>query len=222
MKINLIIPAKGTSQRIKNKNLCTINGKSLVRLACEKALRCSNVNEVYLDTESEEIISSVADLEKSGLKIIKRAKELANNDIGANEMMVYGLHSVSDCDVLLQTFSTSPLITSKTIDFCIDKFLSASESHDSFFTVVPVQEYFWNEEEAINFNPDKVPNSFELDKMYMETHGLYGIKTSTLIEKQTRVGYSPLKIEIPKIESFDVNVIEDLKIIERLMSNVSK
>ena len=116
MKINLIIPAKGTSQRIKNKNLCTINGKSLVRLACEKALRCSNVNEVYLDTESEEIISSVADLEKSGLKIIKRAKELANNDIGANEMMVYGLHSVSDCDVLLQTFSTSPLITSKTID----------------------------------------------------------------------------------------------------------
>ena len=62
MKINLIIPAKGTSQRIKNKNLCTINGKSLVRLACEKALRCSNVNEVYLDTESEEIISSVADL----------------------------------------------------------------------------------------------------------------------------------------------------------------
>ena len=103
MKINLIIPAKGTSQRIKNKNLCTINGKSLVRLACEKALRCSNVNEVYLDTESEEIISSVADLEKSGLKIIKRAKELANNDIGANEMMVYGLHSVSDCGVSRHT-----------------------------------------------------------------------------------------------------------------------
>ena len=102
------------------------------------------------------------------------------------------------------------------------KFLSANEKHDSFFTVVPVQEYFWDEDKAVNFNPDKVPNSFELDKIYMETHGLYGIKTASLLTKQTRVGYTPLKIEIPKIESFDVNVMEDLEIVERLMSNVSK
>jgi len=222
MKINLIIPAKGTSQRIKNKNLCIINGKSLVRLACEKALKCSNVDEVYIDTESDEIIATISDLEKNGLKIIKRPKELANNDIGANEMMVYGLHSVSNCDILLQTFSTSPLITSKTIDSCIEKFLSVNEKYDSFFTVVPIQEYFWDEDKAVNFNPDKVPNSFELEKMYMETHGLYGIKTSSLLTKQTRIGYNPLKIEIPKIESFDVNVAEDLNIVERLMSNVSK
>lgn len=221
MRINLIIPAKGSSQRIKNKNLCVVNGKSLVRLACEKALQCKNVSNVYLDTESEEIEYQVRDLLKEGLKIIKRPHELANNDIGANEMMVYGLHSVSECDVLLQTFSTSPLISSETIDDCIEKFLSNFEKYDSFFTVIPVQEYFWNESSAINFNPDKVPNSFELEKMYMETHGLYGIKTSTLIEKQTRVGFKPMQIEIPKIESFDVNVLEDLEIVERLMTNVS-
>ena len=75
MRINLIIPAKGSSQRIKNKNLCVVNGKSLVRLACEKALQCKNVSNVYLDTESEEIEYQVCDLLKEGLKIIKRPRE---------------------------------------------------------------------------------------------------------------------------------------------------
>ena len=71
MKINLIIPAKGTSKRIKNKNLYKINNKSLIYHACKKILRCKNIDNVYLDTESDDIISSVKPLFSEGLKLIK-------------------------------------------------------------------------------------------------------------------------------------------------------
>ncbi|MGA0119886.1 MAG: cytidylyltransferase domain-containing protein [Methylophilaceae bacterium] len=217
-KISIIIPAKGNSERLKNKNLCEINGKSLIQAACEKVLKCKYIDNVYLDTESEFIINQVDHLTKKGLKIIKRPNELANNDIGANEMMVYGLHSIDECDILLQTFATSPTITHQTIDDCIEKFIDNIDFYDSFFTVSELQEYFWEEDRPMNFNPQKVPNSYELDKIFMETHGLYGIKTESLIKNKTRVGLKPLKIKIPKIESFDVNDYSDLKIVERILS----
>lgn len=216
MKINMIIPAKGTSERLLNKNLSKINDKTLVEIACERALSCKNINEVYLDTESDEIIYQTQHLQKNGLKIIKRHKSLANNEIGANDMMIYGLHSISECDILLQSFSTSPMIKSQTIDSCIEKFILNYDKFDSFFTVCPIQEYFWNKEDPINFSSKKLPNSFELEKMFMETHGLYGIKTESLLENKTRVGKNSLKIEISKLESLDINDYEDLEIARRL------
>ena len=160
MKVSLVIPAKGTSERVKNKNLIVINGKTLVRLACEKALMCDEVDNVYLDTESEAIIRDVLDLEKNGLCILKRPKELADNEIGANEMMMYALHQVDETDVLCQTFCTSPLITHTTIDDCISKFRKSN--NDSFFTVIKTQEYFWFDGKPLNYSLDNVPNSFDM------------------------------------------------------------
>ena len=222
MKINMIIPAKGTSKRIKNKNLHKINGKTLVFLACEKALKCTHIDNVYLDTESVDIISDVKPLFSKGLRLIKRHPSLATNDIGANEMMIYGLHSVDECDILLQTFCTSPLLKFETIDSCIENFVNHGlQSHDSFFTTVDVQEYFWKDGEAFNFSTKELPNSFELDILKMETHGLYGITVDSLLKNKTRVGDNPMMISISKVESLDVNVNEDLELIERLM-NVTK
>lgn len=219
MKINIIIPAKGSSKRIKNKNLHEVAGKSLIHHTCEKVLNCKHINNVYLDTESSSIISSVKHLFSKGLKLIKRHPSLATNDIGANEMMIYGLHSIEECDVLLQTFCTSPLLTSETIDRCIEKFINdGMGKYDSFFTVIDVQEYFWKNGEAYNFSIKDLPNSFDLEIMKMETHGLYGITVDSLLRNKTRVGNNPMMINIPKIESLDINVKEDLQLIERLMN----
>lgn len=222
MKINCIIPAKGQSKRIKNKNLYEIGGKSLIYHTCEKILKCKNIDQVYLDTESDEIINNVKPFFSKGLRLIKRHDSLATNDIGANEMMVYGLHSVDSCDVLLQTFCTSPLLSHKTIDKCIEKFVNdGMPQHDSFFTTIDVQEYFWKDGKPFNFSIEKLPNSFELDVFKMETHGLYGITCESLIRNKTRVGLNPMMISVSKIESLDINVKEDLELIRRLM-NVAK
>ena len=220
MKISAIIPAKGNSERIQNKNLLKINNKTLVYQACEKVLNCKFIDNVYLDTESDEIKYNVKDLIPKGLKIIHRPFCLANNDIGANEMMIYGLHSIDECDLLLQTFCTSPLLTASTIDNCIQNYLeNGYPKHDSFFTVLEVQEYFWkNSKTPMNFSTKELPNSFELDKLYMETHGLYGIMTSSLIETQTRVGKNPMLIKVPRLESLDINNREDVELIERVMN----
>lgn len=218
MKISMVIPAKGHSTRLENKNFYKIRGKSLVEIACERALACETIHDVYLDTESERIIAHVEPLMAKGLKIIKRPKELATNNITANDLMIYALHSMDECDLITQSFATSPLITSKTIDQCIHRFMETEGQYDSFFSVIPVQEYFWTEKTApANFDPKKLPNSFELDKLYQETHGIYGIFTKKLIQKKTRIGDRPLMVPIPKMQALDINDREDLEILNRIL-----
>lgn len=222
MIINAIIPAKGNSQRVSNKNLLKINNKTLVFSACEKLLKSNKISNVYLDTDSDEIINDVNILINHGLNIIKRPEELANNDINANDLMIWGLHNSKECDLMLQTFCTSPSISVETIDRCIDVFLENSEKYgyDSFFTVVEMQEYLWASKNfnPINFDLQKLPNSFELEPILMETHGLYGIFTDILIKKKNRVGDKPYLVKISKLESFDINVEEDIEILKGILS----
>lgn len=216
MKTALIIPAKGKSERVENKNLYKIRGKSLIYRACEKALKCNNVSDVYLDTESDAIVQDCQSLINKGLRVIKRPKELATNDIGANELMIWALHNIDHYDLICQTFATSPLITPETIDRCIEAFLK-EEEFDSFLTVVNMNEYFWKDGEEVGWSAKELPNSQDLEQMQMETHGLYGIYPEVLLECKTRVGNNPMLIPIPKIEGLDINTKEDLDIVERLI-----
>lgn len=219
MKVNLIIPAKGYTKKLKNKNFFTVESKTLIEMVCEKALNCKNIHNVYLDTECDKIKALVSHLFAIGLKIINRPKSLTCDSITASDMMIYGLHSTSECDLLVQTFPTSPLLSSETIDLCIEKFINSHDSHDSFITVCPMKEFLWKNKvkaETINFDKNKQPRSSELEELLIETHGLYGVKVDSLLKNKNRIGNKPMLINIPKIESYHVNSEQDLEIIKKL------
>ena len=216
MKISLIIPAKGSSQRLKNKNLLLLSKKSLIYRACEKCLKSKYIDTVYIDTESDMILESVSDLIDKGLKVIKRPKSLSTNKTSGNDLIVFEQSQIDECDLVLHTYCTSPLITIETIDMCIEEFLNNPE-YDSFFSSVHFQEYVWVDSKPLNFDLEKLPNSFDLPtNMSVETHGLYGIKYDTLTKVKRRLGERVLPIEIPRIQSLDINNYEDFKLAEIL------
>jgi len=216
MKTAMVIPAKGTSERVKNKNLAIVGGKSLVYRACEKALECKEVDYVYLDTECPNILANVEDLISRGLRVINRPAALATNDCNANDLLMWALHTVEDVDAIFQTFSTSPLITAKTMDRVIREWKN-SEGYDSFFTVTETREYFWKDGAAFNFDPISLPNSQNLEPLWMETHGLYGVTTESLVKYGKRVGKNPLLIPVSKIESLDIDDQDDLDIASSIL-----
>lgn len=217
MRISVVIPAKGNSDRLRDKNLVKVLDKSLTEMACEKFLKSKIINDVYLDTDSEKIIDDVLHLFSKGLKLIRRPKELANNNITANDLMIYALHSINKCDLLLQSFVTSPLLRIETIDQCIKKFLK-SKKFRSFLTVESTQEYWWSKSRnPINFDVKKLPNGVDLEKIYKETHGLYGIYTKDLFKYKNRFGINPMLIETSKVEGLDINDEDDLKFLKAIM-----
>ena len=222
MKISAVIPAKGNSDRLKDKNLLKVFDKSLTEMACEKFLKSKMIDDVYIDTDSEKIIDDISYLFSKGLKLIKRPKELANNTITANDLIIYALHNIDKCDLIIQSFVTSPLIKIETIDNCIKKFVK-SKKHDAFLTVEKTQEYFWSQKgEAINFDVNKLPNSVDLDVIYKETHALYGIYTKSLFLNKNRFGKNTMLIETSKLEGLDINDSEDFKILKAIVNYEKK
>ena len=57
MKVVAFLPAKGTSERIESKNMKLLNGKPLFLHTLEKLVECDFIDEVYLDSESDEILN---------------------------------------------------------------------------------------------------------------------------------------------------------------------
>ena len=224
-KITIIIPAKGTSKRLPNKNMLKlgddIDGRleSLVYIACEKALNVPSITNVYIDTESDKILNDVSPLLNSGLQIINRPKSLATNNASGNDLIVFEQSKIEKSDLILHTYATSPLITSTTIEECIQTFLQCWDDYDSFFSAIQLQDYIWNNDGPINFTLEDLPNSQDLPKLWTETHGIYGIKDTALTKYKRRLGRNVLPIEINRQEALDINNYEDFKLAEILWNN---
>ena len=83
MKTVAFLPAKGSSDRIKCKNMKILNGKPLFLYTLEKLVKCDFIDEVYLDSESDEILNYASYLDYHPLK---RDTELANKKTDGHQM----------------------------------------------------------------------------------------------------------------------------------------
>ena len=86
----VIIPARGGSKRIPDKNLKKIGGKPLVQLAIECAQKCNRVGEIIVSTDSQKI-ADVA--EKSGIEVPwLRPANLAEDTASTIDVILHALN----------------------------------------------------------------------------------------------------------------------------------
>jgi pseudaminic acid cytidylyltransferase len=78
-----IIPARGGSRRIKGKNIRDFRGKPIIAYSIEAAFKSGLFDQVIVSTE-DKTIASVA--ESFGAEVMIRPIELADNDIGTQEI----------------------------------------------------------------------------------------------------------------------------------------
>ena len=85
----LIIPAKSSSQRIKNKNFKIFCGKPMIRYPYDSAIKSKLFNKIHISTESTKIKKK---LSKQGIEIdFLRPKRLTKNNVGLFEVYKFVL-----------------------------------------------------------------------------------------------------------------------------------
>lgn len=148
MKIIAEIPARIGSKRVRNKNIRLLNGKPLIYYTIEACKNSSILNDIYVNTESEEIGKLAL---KYDVKFYKRNPELARDEV-VSDQFNYDFFCKVDCDILVMVNPVSPLITGEDIDKVISFYLN-----NNFDTVITVREErlqaFCNGK-PINFNPN--------------------------------------------------------------------
>lgn len=132
MEILAIIPARKNSQRLKNKNIMNLCGKSLIEYAIDEARKSEYIKDICLITDDPEAKLIGA---KNNIKIIDDIETPTISKRDMRDVIVYCLERIGykpDAIVLLQP--TTPLRTAKHIDKCISIYLT--NQFDSVITVV--------------------------------------------------------------------------------------
>lgn len=123
-----LIPARGGSKGIKNKNIKKICGKPLIAWTIENALEAKTLDRVVVTTDSAEI-SHISI--KYGAEVLIRPNYLATDEADTLDVMVHALKEINaDTLVLLQP--TSPIRNEGLIDACVKEFLAGD--YDSLAT----------------------------------------------------------------------------------------
>lgn len=203
MRIVAFLPVKGSSERIENKNIKLLDGKPLFLHTLEKLIRSKIFDEVYLDSESEEIFELASDVPAAKLK---RDKELATNRTDGNALF-YNEVSKVEADIYVQILCTSPFIKIETIKAGIE-ILSNNADYDSVVLVRKEKQYRWNSE-GPEYDIQRIPNSIDLPDAIIESMGLYICRREAALRTRRRIGDRPYLLEADSIESVDVNYPSD-------------
>ncbi len=206
MKVVAFLPAKGTSSRIENKNFKLLDGKPLFLHTLEKLVACDFIDEVYLDSESEEIFSLAENVK---CNFLKRDVSLATNMTDGHSLF-YNEAKQVEADIYIQILGTSPFIKKETIQKGIE-ILQKNSEYDSVILVKKEKLYTWNEQTA-NYNLEHIPNSVDLPDTIIETMGLYITRKNVALEMKKRIGKNPYLLEASTIEAVDVNYPDEFEL----------
>ena len=203
MKVVAFLPAKGSSERIENKNTRLLDGKPLFLHTLEKLVKCDFIDEVYLDSESDEIFELASEVECGHLK---RDPALATNKTDGHALFMNEVRQVQ-ADIYIQILGTSPFIKSETIKCGIDALIENSE-YDSAVLVAREKQYLWENNQP-KYDKFHIPNSKDLPDTIVESMGLYIVKRETALKTGRRYGDNVYFLYADSTEKVDVNYPDD-------------
>tara|TARA_B110000285_G_scaffold227359_1_gene288558 strand:- start:339 stop:1016 length:678 start_codon:yes stop_codon:yes gene_type:complete len=214
-KVVAIVPMRHSSERVPGKNYRDFAGKPLFHRVVQSLLDCSLIDKVVIDTDSPIIIEQSAKFFPE-VQILERPEHLQDGEIPMNNVLLNSCNSI-DSEFYLQTHSTNPLLSTKSITEGIEKFMDMYPIYDSMFSVTRLQERLWDLlSRPINHNSSILLRTQDLPPTYTENSCMYLFTKDTLVNNFNRIGNRPYMHEMPTIEAQDIDVELDFIVAEFL------
>ena len=227
-KIVAIIPARGGSKGVPNKNIKMLAGKPLITYTIEESLKSKHIDRTIVSTENKKI----AEISKKyGAEIIERPTELADDDTPTLPVLKHAVNHLekvegysADIVVLLQP--TSPLRKVSDIDIAIEKFLKSDA--DLVVSVIEMKHHpFW----SFEIDGDKlrpfVKDGFktikrqDLPRVYTVNGAIY-VMSAERARSDSIFGGDMRAVVMSEEKSVDIDTPLDFKITELLIKELNK
>lgn len=223
MKVLAIIPARGGSKRIPNKNVRDFSGKPLIAYAIEQARECLRVDRVIVDTDSREI-AEVAKTYGADVPFL-RPVALAGDTAQVADAIAHLLGRLKKEEsyepthvLILQT--TSPLREQKDIEACFS--LMQKTDATTVLTVAPTHPRLYHLDTEGNL---VLGNKFTEDSTNMQAwrpayllNGcfVYLVQTKALMSEGTIITEKTKAVVCDKWRSIDLDTLEEWAVAEFL------
>lgn len=227
-KILCLIPAKGSSSRLKKKNLLEVGGKSLLQRAVERASSSNLFEAVVVSTEDCEVAEKARALGASITGL--RPENLSKDPATITDVLIYELRQLLDSgrayETVCVTLPTSPFVKVSSIHAAYEQFckfsgetvISVSEA-----TKPPFNAFVQFDEEIVPAFPEsqyKFTKSTECPKTFFSNGGILFTSAVALLEKGTYRSEKMHPIIMEEIESMDIDTDFDLFVARALAGDV--
>lgn len=214
-----IIPARGGSKGLKNKNIFPVAGKPLLAWTVLQALESRHIDKVFVSTDDPGI-AGVA--RAYGAEVIERPQEIAGDKATSESALLHAIETIeSDFNMPVGTVvflqATSPLRTPGDIDRAVEHF--RSECADSLISVTRADDLtIWESREgqwrSVNF--DFLNRGMRQDRspQFIENGSIYIFRPEILFRHQNRIGGKMSVYEMEFWQTWEVDTLEEIDLIE--------
>ena len=201
--MKIFIPIKHNSQRVHRKNFRVFGGEPLFK---HTLLKYTD-QEVYVDTDSQEIIDLIdSDERLKNVTTYNRKEYLRGDKVSVCDLIENFIKTYNITCPVAQIHVTSPFLQKKTILDAI-KFIN---NHDSVVSCNSYQSRFWRKENygfcPVNHNPVKMEQTQDLPTMYEENSAFYIFDPEVILNTGSRIGKNPYFYSIKTPENIDIDL----------------
>lgn len=229
-KILCIVPARGGSKGLPDKNIKLLHGKTLLGWTLIQAKHSSLIDKIVVSTDSD-AISDVAKCHK--VECIKRPEKYAQDSSPSYEAIVYTIdylknHKIDsmEFDIVLMLECTSPVRLMDDIDNMIMWLLDNDGYYDSCISIAPasdIEHPYLSKKEVDGYivpfmdNCPVIHQRQELNEAYIIIGGMYLSKIDNYIKHKTFYQERLLGYKLNRWQKCDINDEIDFITTEAIM-----
>lgn len=214
-----IIPARGGSKGLPNKNLLPLGGISLVGRAIRSAVKAELVDEVIVTSDSEEILEEALFWGATPhLRSSVNSSDTATSEAALLEVLG-SMEKVPEIIVFMQ--ATSPFTSPESISGAV-AFLNLKPENSSVIGVVNTHKFTWQD---VGESIDPIAHTLErrlrrqdLPPTYVETGSFYVFRALDFYKHQTRFCSRVFPFVQPEVENFEIDSREDFETAAKLLA----
>ncbi len=229
-KVMVIIPARGGSKGIPEKNIVSLGGKPLISYTIETAKQSKYINRIIVSTDDEKI----ADVSRRyGAEVpFMRPEDMARDESPVVPVLHHAVQWLEGnqgyrADILLMFQPTSPFIKVQQVDDAI-KLLLSNPDADAVTTVIELPHVFHpynireiEDDGSVEFfmpvEHDRYSTRQTKPKFYAFGN-FYVFRHDTLAKQKSLYGKKCLPLIIDSLTAFDINYPADLAIAECILN----
>jgi len=222
----VVIPARGGSKRVPRKNVYPLKGRPLLSYTLD-ALQATSLNlPTYISTD-DDFIASIG-RNYPGVEVVMRPPEISGDLASTESVLLHILNLLESRqqfpEWVITLPPTSPFRSASTICRFVDSAKQSEADIDCIMSVSPNYGDFWRLRDQGRMErlfPDSPRRQQEREPLYEENSAIYASRTQALRETGLIFGRAVRGIVISTRESFDINNMDDIRLAESLLGELS-
>ena len=211
-EIIAVVPVKGSSERVKNKNLRPFHNTNLYELKLAHLKRTSGFAKVIISSENRQVLDTA---KKYGFDVHIRDPRYSTNTISMSKVYSY-IASKIQGEHIAWVNVTNPLAESGVYERAIEEYNTMDSQFDCLLSVYEVKNYLFHNGKPVNFKPNPWLKSQDLSGVCEMSFVINILRRKDMVKWGSCVGNNPYFFYLDRVTSADVDFQEDFDFCEMI------